>query len=83
MHDEVHRYVKGIYRVASVNASNPRFELDSHADTCAAGSNTLRVSEEGCEVTVHGYSDELALMIAPVTMVDTSRDGTAVHPCDA
>ena len=71
MHDEDHRYAKGIYRLASVNASNPRCELDSHADTCVAGSNTLRVSDEGCEVTVHGYSDELAPMIAPVTMVAT------------
>ena len=71
MHDEVHRYVKGIYHVASVNASDPRWELDSHADTCVAGSNTLRVSDEGREVTVHGYSDELALMIAQVTTVTT------------
>ena len=29
MHDEVHRYVKGIYHVASVNASDSRCELDS------------------------------------------------------
>ena len=29
----------------------------------------LRVSDEGCEVTVHGYSDELTPMIAPVMMV--------------
>ena len=43
MHDEVHRYVKGIYRVASANASDSRCELDSHADTCVAGSNTLRM----------------------------------------
>ena len=70
-HDEDHRYAKGIYRVASVNASDPRCELDSHADTCVAGSNTLRVTDEGHEVTVHGYSDELAPMIAQVTMVAT------------
>ena len=56
IHDEVHRYVKGIYRVASVNASDSRCELDSHADTCVAGSNTLRISDEGRQVTVHGYS---------------------------
>ena len=67
MHDEVHRYVKGIYHVASINASDSRCELDSHADTCVAGSNTLRISDEGRQVTVHGYSDELAPMIAPVT----------------
>ena len=71
MHGENHRYVKGIYRVASVNTSDPRCELDSHADTCVAGSNTLRVAEEGREVTEHGYSDELALMIAPVMTVAT------------
>ena len=45
--------------------------MDSHADTCVAGSNTLRVSDEGREVTMHGYSDEFALMTAPVTMVAT------------
>ena len=71
MHDEDHAYVKGIYRVASVNTSDSRCELDSYADTCVAGSNTLRVSDEGREVTVHGYSDELAPMITPVTMVTT------------
>ena len=71
MHDEVYRYVKGIYHVASVNASDPRCELDSHANTCVAGSSTLRVSDEGREVTVHGYSDELAPMTAPVMTVAT------------
>ena len=71
MHDEDHRYAKVIYHVASVNASDPRCELDSHADTCVAGSNTLRVSDEGREVTVHGYSDELAMMITPVMTVAT------------
>ena len=70
-HDEDHRDVKDTYHVASVNTSNPRCELDSHADTCIAGSNTLRISDEGRQVTVHGYSDELAPMIAPVTTVAT------------
>ena len=58
--------MKGIYRVAFVNTSDSSCELDSHADTCVAGSNTLRVSDERCDVTVHGYSDELALMTVPV-----------------
>ena len=71
MNDEDHRYVEGIYHVASVNTSDPRCELDSHVDTCVVGSNTLRVSDEGCEVTMHGYSDELALMITPVMTVAT------------
>ena len=39
--------------------------------TCVAGSNTLRISDEGRQVTVRGYSDELAPMIMPVTTVAT------------
>ena len=70
-HDEDHRDVKGIYREASINTSDPRCEMDFHADNCVAGLNTLRVSDEGRQVTMHGYSDELAPMIAPVTTVTT------------
>ncbi len=50
-------------QVLRVSASKPtcddddmRTELDSHADTCVAGRNTLLVSDEGCQVTVHPYS---------------------------
>jgi len=37
----------------------PRCELDSHADTWVAGSNTLLLSQEDQTVSISGYTDEL------------------------
>ena len=50
--------VSMVYRIAAVSTSTLRCELDSHADTVVAGANTLRVSDDGREVIVHGYSEE-------------------------
>ena len=65
-----------VYRVGAVNTFTSRCELDSHADTIVAGSNTLRVSDEGHEVIVHGFSEEMGPTMAPVTTVATLWD----HP---
>ena len=54
------RYVKNIHRkIAATSVELPRCELDSHADTCVAGNNTLLVSHNDQKVTVNAYSDEL------------------------
>ena len=34
-------------------------ELDSHADTCVAGANTLMIGDNGRKVNVTGFLDEL------------------------
>ena len=55
------RMIDHVYRVAmSVNSggSMTRSDLDSHADTCVLGANTLRVSDEGRKVTVYAFSGE-------------------------
>lgn len=65
-----------VYRIGAVSVSDYRCELDSHADTVVAGANTLRVSDEGRQVIVHGYSEELESVTAPVTTVATLWD----HP---
>ena len=44
----------------ATEASSDRCELDSHADTCVAGSNTLLVSHDDRTVSVHPYSGEYA-----------------------
>ena len=68
--------VKMVYRIGAVSVSDYRCELDSHADTVVAGANTLRVSDEGRQVIVHGYSEEFESVTAPVTTVATLWD----HP---
>jgi hypothetical protein len=44
----------------TTQVSSNRCELDSHADTCVAGSNTLLVAHDDCTVSVHPYSGEYA-----------------------
>ena len=54
-------FVKDLHRVASSSEDDdyPRCELDSHADTCVAGSNALEIEHiDGRTVTVSPYSDE-------------------------
>ena len=54
-------------------------ELDSHADTCVAGRNTLLVSDEGRQVTVHPYSGEYK----PIPDVSIATVATLwIHPTD-
>ena len=65
-----------VYRIGAVISSSSRCELDSHADTVVAGANTLHVSDEGRVVTVHGFSEELESVTAPVATVATLWD----HP---
>ena len=54
-----------------------RTELDSHANTCVAGRNTLLVSDEGRQVTVHPYSGEYK----PIQDVSIATVATMwIHP---
>ena len=49
-----------------------RCDLDSHADTCVAGANTLCVSDEDRHVVVHAFSGEYApVKNIPVATVAT------------
>ncbi|KAI2502118.1 Reverse transcriptase (RNA-dependent DNA polymerase) [Fragilaria crotonensis] len=60
-------------------AHDTRTELDSHADTCVAGRNTLLVSDEGRQVTVHPYSGEYK----PIPDVSIATVATLwIHPTD-
>ena len=59
--------------VARSSARKERLELDSHADTCVAGSNCLYISSTGRSVTVSGFSSELA----PISNIDVATVATA------
>jgi hypothetical protein len=65
------RYIKNIHRRIAATSSSIRCELDSHADTCVAGNNTLLISHDDQRVSVNAYSDELkplkGILIATVT----------------
>ncbi len=77
------RFVKHVF---CVSASKPnaddvdtRTELDSHAETCVAGRNTLLVSDDGRRVTVHPYSSEYK----PIQDVSIATVATLwIHPDD-
>ena len=54
-----------------------RTELDSHADTCVAGCNTLLLSDQGHQVTIHTYSGEYK----PIQDVSIATVATMwIHP---
>ncbi|KAI2511644.1 hypothetical protein MHU86_2710 [Fragilaria crotonensis] len=77
------RFVKHVFRVSASTPSgddeDTRTELDSHADTCVAGRNTLLVSDEGRQVTVHPYSGEYK----PIPDVSIATVATLwIHPTD-
>lgn len=40
------------------NPTDSTCELDSHADTCCAGANTLKIHDEGRTVNVHAYAGD-------------------------
>jgi len=80
-HSCTSRFVKHVFRVSASKPScdneDVRTELDSHADTCVAGCNTLLVSDEGRQVTVHPYSGEYKpIQGVPIATVATMW----VHP---
>jgi len=60
-------------RIAAVLA-HPRCELDSHVDTCVAGSNTLLISQEDLTVSISSYHDELP-MIRDIPVACHQRQG--------
>jgi hypothetical protein len=54
------------------NPGHGRCELDSHADTCVAGSNFCVLEMTDMKVDVHGYSKELtAIRNIPIATVGT------------
>ena len=47
-------------------------ELDSHANTCCAGSNMLLITQDEQKVSVHAYSDSIQpITDVPIMMVAT------------
>ena len=77
------RFVKHVFRVSASKPNaddvDTRTELDSHADTCVAGRNTLLVSDDGRQVTVHPYSGEYK----PIQDVSIATVATLwIHPDD-
>ena len=50
--------------LARSSARQERLELDSHADTCVAGSNCLKISSSGRSVSVAGFISELDTLSA-------------------
>ena len=67
-------------RVSSTNRNGHLYcELDSHADTCVAGSNFVLLEDPHKHVTVHPYSDEYK----PIDNVPIATVGTVwVSPKD-
>ena len=67
-------------RVSSTNRNGHLYcELDSHADTCVAGSNFVLLEDPHKHVTVHPYSDEYK----PIDDVPIATVGTVwVSPKD-
>jgi hypothetical protein len=46
-------------RIGSVhNQSSNRFEMDSHADTCVGGANSVLLETKGETATVYSFSQE-------------------------
>ena len=60
----MHRYIdlRRIRSAKSIAKSTARCELDSHADTCVAGANTLIVETTGQKVYVYGFHEALGPM---------------------
>ena len=73
------RRVGELHRVSDRN----RLELDTHADTCVAGSNTLKIESTNRKVAVTGFSSEMDILqdieIATVATAYTrSSDGKTI-----
>ena len=78
-----YRFVKHVFRVSASKPNaddvDTRTELDSDADTCVAGCNTLLISDDGRQVTVHPYSGEYK----PIQDVSIATVATLwIHPDD-
>jgi hypothetical protein len=70
-------FIHSVVTVRSTARSCYRCELDSHADTCVAGPNTILIAEDGRVVNVFSYSRDKTSNV-PITTVATlweSPDG--------
>ena len=57
-------------------AAADRSELDSHADTCVAGSNCVTISTTGEQVTVKGFNHKSKVHNIPIGTVATAVDSS-------
>ena len=73
LHRTISASVSRSVSVARSSANKERLELDSHADTCVAGSNCLYLSSSGRTATVSGFSSELT----PILNIDVATVATA------
>jgi Reverse transcriptase (RNA-dependent DNA polymerase) len=67
-------------RTSSSHSTRNRCELDSHADTCVAGSNTILISTDGRVVNVYSYTATKTadIPIATVATVWEAPDGERI-----
>ena len=80
------------HNVASASGNNALHccELDSHADTCCAGSNQLLIEETECKVDVRAYASSYKpIRNVPIAIVATvwedksSGHALALVTCEA
>jgi hypothetical protein len=76
------RRVMNVTRARRPGAGDPRCEMDSHADTCVAGSNTLLISETSptasTSITNRTGAIPLALL-QPLGLVQTAAGRTSCN----
>ena len=66
--------------LANAKATSGRMDLDTHADTCYTGENTMVLSFTGERVTVLGFSEKLkALTNIPIATVATVWECPKTH----
>jgi hypothetical protein len=67
----IKRFLYPVHCIAMAATASNRCELDSHADTFVAGSNTRIMYTTGNVVNVHGFSNSMELKNVPVATVAT------------
>ena len=70
----MHRYIdlRRIMSATSIVKLIERCELDSHADTCVAGANTLILETTGQKLYVYGFHK----VLGPMPNIDIGKDAT-------
>jgi hypothetical protein len=66
------RFLYPVHRTILRTVKSPessRCELDTHADTFVAGSNTRLLSTHGKVVTLHGFTEGIAMHDVPIVSV--------------
>jgi hypothetical protein len=65
----IKRFLYLVHCIAMAATASNRCELDSHANTSVAGSNTRIMHTTGNVVNVHGFSNSIELKDVPVATV--------------